>query len=175
MKIREFIELTKTKGWMPIAVADQNEKIKTVLNVKPYLSIKDKKKLVNDIVDETVIYDNGIYKFNGIDQFVVYNMKCIEAYSNLELSDDMEDDYDLLCSAGLLNKILRTFEEEYNSILSLLQMQCDYVLMNNSVTANINVLLTAATAAINKLGDSAGEMFKNVNTADLVAILSKLK
>lgn len=175
MKIREFIELTKTKGWMPIAVADQNEKIKTVLNVKSYLSIKDKKKLVNDIVDETVIYDNGIYKFNGIDQFVVYNMKCIETYTDLELSDDIEDDYDLLCSAGLLNKILRTFEEEYNSILSLLQMQCDYVLMDNSVTANINVLLTAATAAINKLGDYAGEMFNGINAADVMAILSKLK
>jgi hypothetical protein len=101
-------------------------------------------------------------------------MRCIEAYTDLEIND-MEDDYDLLCSTGLLNKVLRTFEEEYNSILSLLQMQCDYVLMDNSVTANINVLLTAATAAINKLGDSAGEMFNGINAADVMAILSKLK
>jgi len=174
MTIKEFVELTKTKGWMPMTVADQNEKIKATLNVKSYLSIKDKKKLVNDIVDETVIYENGLIKFNGIDQFLCYTMRCIEAYTDLEI-DDMEDNYDLLCSTGLLNKILRTFEEEYNSILSLLQMQCDYVLMDNSVTANINVLLTAATNAINKLGDSAGDMFKNVNPADFAAILSKLK
>jgi len=174
MTIKEFVELTKTKGWMPMTVADQNEKIKATLNVKSYLSIKDKKKLVNDIVDETVIYENGLIKFNGIDQFLCYTMRCIEAYTDLEI-DDMEDNYDLLCSTGLLNKILRTFEEEYNSILSLLQMQCDYVLLDNSVTANINVLLTAATNAINKLGDSAGDMFKNVNPADFAAILSKLK
>ena len=174
MKIKEFVELTKTKGWMPMTVADQNDKIKTTLNVKSYLSIKDKKKLVNDIVDETVIYENGLIKFNGIDQFLCYTMRCIEAYTDLEI-DDLEDDYDLLCSTGLLNKILRTFEEEYNSILSLLQMQCDYVLMDNSVTANINVLLTAATAAINKLGNSAGDIFKNIKPEDIAAILSKLK
>lgn len=174
MTIKELINLTKTKGWMPMTVADQNEKIKTTLNVKSYLSIKDKKDLVNKIVDETVIYENGLIKFNGIDQYVSYNMRCIETYTDLEI-ENLEDDYDLLCSTGLLNKILRTFEEEYNSILSLLQMQCDYILMDNSVTANINVLLTAATAAINKLGDSAGEMFKSVKPEDVVAILSKLK
>lgn len=175
MKIANFVDMAKAKGWMPVVISDQNDKIKNTLNVKSYLSIKDKKKLVNNIVDETIIYENGLFKFNSIDQFVYYTMKCIEAYTDLELSDDIEDDYDLLCSTGLLNKILRTFEEEYNSILSLLQMQCDYILMDNSVTANINVLLTAATAAINKLGDSAGEMFKGINEADVMTILSKLK
>ena len=175
MKIYEFVELTKNKSWMPAVVNDQNEKIKKVLNVKSYLSIKDKKKLVDSIIDETVIYENGLIKFNGIDQYVVYNMKCIEAYTNLELSEDIEDDYDLLCESSLLNKIIRTFEDEYNSILSLLQMQCDYILMDNSVTANINVLLTAATTALNKFGDSAGEMLKNINPEDVISILSKLK
>ena len=102
-------------------------------------------------------------------------MKCIEAYTDLELGDDIEEDYDALCESGLLNKILRTFEDEYNSVLTLLQMQCDYILMDNSVTANINVLLTAATSAINKLGDSASDIFKGVNPEDIAAIISKLK
>ena len=174
MKVQNFIELTKTKGWMPIAVNDQNEKIKSVLNIKSYLSIKDKKELVNDIVNETVIYENGLIKFNGIDQYITYTMKCIETYADLEINN-LEEDYDALCSTGLLNKILRTFEDEYNSVLSLLQMQCDYILMDNSVTANINVLLTAATNAINKLGDAAGDVFKNVKPEDIAAIVSKLK
>ena len=174
MKIQNFIELTKTKGWMPIAVNDQNEKIKTTLNVKSYLSIKDKKALIDDIINETIIYENGLYKFNGVDQLIYYTMKCIEAYTDLEV-EDIEEDYDFLCSTGLLNKILRTFEEEYSTVLALLQMQCDYILMDNSVTANINVLLTAATNAINKFGDAAGDVFKNVKPEDIAAIVSKLK
>ena len=174
MKVQNFIELTKTKGWMPIAVNDQNEKIKATLNVKSYLGIKDKKALIDDIINETIIYENGLYKFNGVDQLICYTMKCIEAYTDLEV-EDIEEDYDFLCSAGLLNKILRTFEEEYSTVLELLQMQCDYILMDNSVTANINVLLTAVTNAINKFGDAAGDVFKNVKPEDIAAIVSKLK
>jgi len=106
---------------------------------------------------------------------VVYIMKCIEAYTDLELGEDIEEDYDELCKSGLLDKILRTFEEEFNTVLSLLKMQCDYILMDNSVTANINVLLTAATSAINKFGNSASDIFKNVRPEDVAAIISKLK
>lgn len=155
MKINEFVELTKTKGWMPIAFNDQNEKIKKELEIKNYLSIKAKKDLVEDIVGDTILYNNWLYKFNGIDQYVTYTMKTIAAYSNLELSDDLEEDYDLLCESGLLDKILRTFEDEFKSVLSLLQMQCDYILLDNSVTAHINGVLDSVVAAINKLSDSA--------------------
>lgn len=175
MKVNEFVQKASAKGYMPITVNEQNDKLKKDLNIKSYLGIKEKKVLIDDIVNDTIIYENGLMKFNGIDQFVVFNMKCIEAYTDLELGEDIEEDYDALCKSGLLNKILRTFEEEYNSVLSLLQMQCDYILMDNSVTANINVLLTAATAAINKLGDSASDIFKGINPEDVMAIISKLK
>lgn len=174
MKIREFCELTKTKGWMPIAVADQNEKIKKTLEVKTYLGIRAKKELVQEIVDETIIYENGLFKFNGIDQFVTLNMFAIKAYTNLEI-ENIEADYDLLCESGLMNKVLATFESEYKEVLSLLQMQCDYVLMDNSVTAQFNVLFEVAANAINKFSDSAGNMFNNIKPEDVMAILNKFK
>ena len=174
MTIKEFCELIKTKGWMPISVADQNEKIKKTLEVKNYLGIRAKKELVQEIVDETIIYDNGLFKFNGIDQFVTLNMFTIRAYTNLEI-EDIETDYDLLCESGLMNKVLATFESEYKEVLSLLQMQCDYVLLDNSVTAQINVLLEAVTDAVNKIGDSAGDIFKGINPADVAAVLNKFK
>jgi len=175
MKINEFVQKATTKGYMPIAVNEQNDKLKKDLNIKSYLGIKEKKKLIDAIVDDTIIYENGLMKFNGIDQYVVYIMKCIEAYTDLELGEDIEEDYDELCKSGLLDKIIRTFEEEFNTVLSLLKMQCDYILMDNSVTANINVLLTAATSAINKFGNSASDIFKNVRPEDVAAIISKLK
>lgn len=175
MKIKNCVEMMNNKGWMPVVVNDQNAKIKSTLNIKSYISIKEKRALVDDIVNETIIYENGLYKFDSISQYVVYTMKCIEAYTDLELGEDIEEDYDELCKSGLLNKIIRNFEEEYNSVLSFLQMQCDYILMDNSVTANINVLLTAATSAINKLGNSANDIFKNIKPEDVAAIISKLK
>lgn len=170
MKINEFVEKATKKGYMPATVDQQNEKLKKDLAVKSYLSIKDKKKLVEQIVDDTIIYDSGLFKFNGIDQLVYYNMRCIEAYTNLELSDDIENDYDLLCQSGLMNKILATFENEYTEILSLLQMQCDYILLDNSITAKVNVLLSAVTNGVDKLSDSIIDTFKNIKPEDMQKI-----
>ena len=174
MTIKEFVNKAKTKGFMPISADEQVAKLKKELEVKTYLGIRAKKELVQEIVDETIIYENGLFKFNGIDQFVTLNMFAIRACTNLEI-EDIENDYDLLCESGLMNKVLATFESEYKEVLSLLQMQCDYVLMDNSVTAQLNVLLTAATDVINKIGDSTGEIFKNINPEDVAAILNKFK
>lgn len=170
MKINEFVKKVTTKGYMPATVEQQTEKLKKDLEVKSYLSIKDKRKLVEQIIDDTIIYDSGLFKFNGIDQYIYHNMRCIEAYTNLELSDDMEDDYDLLCQSGLMNKILSTFENEYTEVLSLLQMQCDYILMDNSVASKVNTLLVSATNAINKLADAAEKSFKDIKPEDVQKI-----
>jgi hypothetical protein len=168
--IKNFVEKVTKKGYMPATVEQQNEKLKKDLEVKSYLSIKDKRKLVEQIIDDTIIYDSGLFKFNGIDQLVYYNMRCIEAYTNLELSDDIEDDYDALVSSGLMNKILATFENEYTEVLSLLQMQCDYILMDNSVASKVNILLVSATNAINKLADAAEKSFKDIKPEDVQKI-----
>lgn len=177
MNIKNCVEMMTAKGWMPVAVNDQNEKIKKVLEIKSYLGIKQKKELIDDIVNDTIIYDNGLYKFNGVDQYVTYVMKTIVAYSNLEIND-IEEDYDALCESGLLNKILRTFESEYQEVLSLLQMQCDYILLDNSVTAHINSTLDAIVGAINKISDSVIGTLKNVNADDIkgiVDLVNKMK
>lgn len=178
MKITEYVEKATAKGYMPAAVNQQDDKIKKDLEVKSYLGIKAKRKLIEDIVDETVIYENGLLKFNGVEQYVVYTMRCIEAYTNLELSDDLEEDYDVLCSCGLLAKILRTFDDEYQSVLSLLQMQCDYVLMDNSVTSKINVVLNSMTDTLKKIADGVEKKMNEINPEDLqkvTELLSTLK
>lgn len=178
MKITEYVEKATAKGYMPAAVNQQDDKIKKDLEVKSYLGIKAKRKLIEDIVDETVIYENGLLKFNGVEQYVVYTMRCIEAYTDLELSDDLEEDYDALCSCGLLAKILRTFDDEYKSVLSLLQMQCDYVLMDNSVTSKINVVLNSMTDTLNKIADGVEKKMNEINPEDLqkvTELLSTLK
>lgn len=171
MKINEYVEKATTKGYMPVAVNQQDEKIKKDLEIKPYLGIKAKRQLIEDIVNETVIYENGLLKFNGVEQYVVYTMRCIEAYTNLELSDDLEEDYDSLCSCGLLSKILRIIDDEYQSVLSLLKMQCDYVLLDNSVTSKINVLLTSVADTINKVSDSIENNMKEIKQEDLQKVI----
>lgn len=157
MTIQEFVKKVNENKAKLYNKADKNALsnfIKQTLNIKSYLSIKEKKELIEDIVSATIIYENGLLKFNGIDQYITYAMKCIEAYTDLELSDDIEDDYDELSKTGLLEAITSTFAEEYKTVLTLLQMQCDYILMDNSIESKVGTFLTHLSSTIDKLSDS---------------------
>lgn len=165
MKVSEFVKKVNEKGYMPVVVDQQKAKLKKDLDVKDYLSIKEKKELISDIIDTTILYENGVYKFNGIDQYVTYTMMCIGAYTNLELSDDLEEDYDALCKAGVLIKILATFEDEYQSVLTLLQLQCDYILSDNSVTVKVNKFLDSILTIVDKFSNSVVQSIDKFDTS----------
>lgn len=170
MKILEFIQVVNNNKAKLYNKADKNAMqnfIKQTLNIKSYISIKEKKQLVEDIVSETIIYENGLLKFNGIDQYIVYAMKCIEAYTDLELSDDIENDYDELSKVGLLEPITSTFSEEYKTVLTLLQMQCDYILMDNSISSKVGVFLTSVSSIIDKLANSLSNSVDNFDISKL--------
>lgn len=170
MKILEFIQVVNNNKAKLYNKADKNALqnfIKQTLNIKSYISIKEKKQLVEDIVSETIIYENGLLKFNGIDQYIVYAMKCIEAYTDLELSDDIENDYDELSKVGLLEPITSTFAEEYKTVLTLLQMQCDYILMDNSISSKVGVFLTSVYSIIDKLANSLSNSVDNFDISKL--------
>lgn len=170
MKILEFIQVVNNNKAKLYNKADKNALqnfIKQTLNIKSYISIKEKKQLVEDIVSETIIYENGLLKFNGIDQYIVYAMKCIEAYTDLELSDDIENDYDELSKVGLLEPITSTFAEEYKTVLTLLQMQCDYILMDNSISSKVGVFLTRLSSIIDKLANSLTNSVDNFDISKL--------
>ena len=170
MKILEFIQVVNNNKAKLYNKADKNALqnfIKQTLNIKSYRSIKEKKQLVEDIVSETIIYENGLLKFNGIDQYIVYAMKCIEAYTDLELSDDIENDYDELSKVGLLEPITSTFAEEYKTVLTLLQMQCDYILMDNSISSKVGVFLTSVSSIIDKLANSLSNSVDNFDISKL--------
>ena len=170
MKILEFIQVVNNNKAKLYNKADKNALqnfIKQTLNIKSYISIKEKKQLVEDIVSETIIYENGLLKFNGIDQYIVYAMKCIEAYTDLELSDDIENDYDELSKVGLLEPITSTFAEEYKTVLTLLQMQCDYILMDNSISSKVGVFLTSISSIIDKLANSLSNSVDNFDISKL--------
>ena len=170
MKINEFVQKVSENKAKLYNKADKNALsnfIKQTLEVKDYISIKEKKQLVEDIVSETVMYENGLLKFNGIDQYITYVMKCIEAYTNLELSDDIEDDYDELSKTGLLEPITSVFAEEYKAVLTLLQMQCDYILMDNSISSKVGVFLTSVSSTIDKLANSLSNSVENFDISKL--------
>lgn len=160
--------------------ADQLQGIlKKRLDVKEYISIKDKKELVNNIVNECILYEDGIFKFNDIDKYVCFTMRVIEAYTNLELSEDLEIDYDLLCESKLLDAVINTFKKEYDDVNILLQMQCDYVLSSNTIEAQFGRLFDGISdkldVFVNTLANKVDDFDMSnlpINSEDLTKLMN---
>lgn len=164
MTINEFVE-SMNKDKNKIQKAEQLQAfLKKKLEVKEYMSIKQKKELIEDIVNECVLFDNGIFKFDDIEKYVVFTMKVIEAYTNLELSDDIENDYDALCEANLLDAVISTFKKEYDDVNVLLQMKCEYILSNNNIEAQVGKFLSDI---LDKLDDFASVLNNKISDFDI--------
>ena len=161
MKVQEFVEVMKNNKNKMLKGEQLEQLVSKTLEVKDYMSIKRKKELVNEIINDCIMYEDGIFKFDDIDKYVCFTMKTIAAYTNIELSMDIEDDYDALCNAKLLNVIVDTFVGEYENVKLLLQMKCDYILTGNNIEAQFGKFLNeildkidnAASVISNKIED----------------------
>lgn len=161
MKIQELVDFVGNSKNKILKQEQLQDVLKKTLEVKSYITIKEKKQLVDNIINTCIIYEDGVYKFDDIEKYVCFIMKTIETYTNLELSDDIESDYDILCSAGILETIINMFKKEYNDVNVLLSMKCDYILSGNNIEAQLGKFLTNISDKIdifvnalsNKVGD----------------------
>lgn len=153
MRISEFVEYMKKAVNRTMKDDQVSKMVQKVLDVKSYISIKEKKQLVKDIVNESIYYEDGVFKFDEIEKYICFTMRTIAVYTNLELSDDIEADYDALCEAKLLDVIINTFKREYDDVSVLLQMRCDYILSDNNIEAQFGKFLTNITEKLDSVGD----------------------
>ncbi|MBQ8570279.1 MAG: hypothetical protein IJ444_02075 [Kiritimatiellae bacterium] len=149
--------------------------LKRELEVKEYLGIKYKKALVNDIVNECILYDDGVFKFDDIEKYIVFTMRTIAAYTNLELSEDIEEDYDLLCEAKLLESVINTFKKEYDDVNVLLQMKCDYILNGNTIEAQLGRFLDGLSEKLDVVLHALADKMGNFDLSNLPIDAESLK
>lgn len=163
MNIQIFIENMNQNKNKLLKAEQVQSFVKKELEVKDYLSIKDKKQLVEDIINECILYEDGIFKFDGIDKYICFTMRTIAAYTNIELSDDIEKDYDTLCEAKMLNTVIESFNGEYENIKILLQMKCDYMLSGNNIEAQFGKFLNNVGDKLDTLVNVFSEKVEEFN------------
>jgi hypothetical protein len=167
MKVNELLEFVEKNRTKMLKAEQLQELLKKTLEVKKYIGIKNKKQLIDDIVNACVIYENGVFKFNDIDKYISFTMKTIETYTNLELSSDIEEDYDILCRLGILELIIGTFKKEYDDVSVLLQMQCDYIISGNSIEAQVGKFLTSMSEKIDGIAEVISDKISNFDPSKL--------
>lgn len=167
MKINELVTMMSNNKNKLLKAEQLQALLVKELEVKDYLSIKRKREIVEDIVNACIVYDEGVFKFDDIDKYVCFTMRTIAAYTNLELSNDMEDDYDLLCQSKLLDMVINTFKKEYDEINVLLQMKCDYMLSSNSIEAQFGRFLDGVSDKLDGLNAMIASKFNNFDISKL--------
>lgn len=176
MKVQEFVEYMKNNTNKTTREDQVLSMVKKQLNIKPYLSIKTKRNLIDNIIDACMLYDNGVFSFDGISKYVYFTMYTISAYTNLELSMDVEDDFDMLSESKLLPIVMATIQSEYDDVNILFQMQCDCLLEKNSVEANVGRLCDKMIELFanveNKINTIAGDA--QIGNLDIEKILKNL-
>lgn len=161
MTVKQLVELmnnSKNKMLKPDQVQTM---LKKELAVKNYLNIKDKKQLVENIINECILWDNGVFKFDDIEKYITFTMKTIEAYTNIKLSADIYDDYDLLCESKLLPMVINCFEDEYSAVEVLMSMKCNNILNDNSIEMQIGKFLNNLSGKLDDLTTVLGSKMNN--------------
>ena len=168
MKVQEFVDYMKKSTNRTMKEDQVASLINRTLEPKAYLSIKAKKELVNKIVNKTIYYEDGIFKFDGIDRYIYFTMYTIESYTNLELGEDVASDFDTLSESKLLPSVICLIQKEFDDVNVFLQMQCEYIMESNSIEAQIGKFLTNVLDKLDGVGNSLSKYLENVNVEELL-------
>ena len=161
-KVINFVKENKTLKEEQI-----KSKLAKYINVKKYISVKDKKKLVDSIIDDCVLYKDGRFCFNEFDKYITFVMYTIGAYTDIELSSDIECDYDMLCEENILNIVISTFESEYNEVNIILDMKCGEILGGNNIEAQFGRFLNTVVEKLDTFTDVLLDSIKNFDVDNL--------
>lgn len=168
MKVQEFVDYMKKNTNRMMREDQVASLINRILEPKGYIGIKEKRELVNKIVNQTIYYEDGVFKFNGIDRYMYFTMYTIDAYTNIELSEDIAFDFDMLSESKLLPAVICLIQKEFDDVNVFLQMQCEYVLDGNSVEAQVGKFLNNILEKLDDLGSGLSEYLKNINIGELL-------
>lgn len=159
MKVKEFVEIFKSKKIMT-SKANPNamsECVNSILTFKTYAPFQEKRAIAEKIVKRNTHLIDGVKKNDNISQYIDFVAAMIQLHTNLEFSDNITDDYDLLAENGLLMVVINEFQNDYN--------ECDIILK----------MALAAELADNDLNIVLGKMLHNIDIIKLFNVITKLK
>lgn len=137
------------------------------INVKEYLPINEKREVIDLVIAHCSEYEDGNVLLNGVELYIMFNIKFIEAYTDIEFTSNYYDDYDALTESGLLDMIINAALPEYNRMTEMLILQKEYVLAQNSLEAQVGRFLGDLSYQFGKFVDSIGEKISGLNLEDM--------
>ena len=152
MTIKNFIE---TVG------REKNKKMSVILETKKYLPIAEKRVIVQQVLDTCVEDRDGIIFVDSMTKYLIFTMKVIGAYTNLEF--ETLDDYDALCEADLLNPVIETFATEYARVNDIMNMMLADMMQTNTVEVSVMKVLSKVNDSLDVIVEALANKIDEMN------------
>lgn len=156
--VKNFVENFKNKKIPQTASNEKSRYLRSTLEIKTYLPFKEKRAVVEMVVEKNISVVDGIKKYDNINSYISFVIAMLSAHTILTFSEDPVADYDLLAESGLLPNIIDEFKADYDECDALLKMTLAAELEDN----NFNVLVGRFLDGILKKFDGIDEILKNV-------------
>lgn len=146
------------------------------IEVKQYISVNDKLKLITDVINNTV----DEHSFCNPVKVKVYTLiGIIENYTNITFTDKQKEDivklYDLLQSNGLFEKIFNAIpREEFEELMSGVWDSCDAIYTYRNSIMGILDNVSADYDNVNVDVNKTIEQIKNLDHSLLSDVMKKL-
>ena len=172
MRINEFIEYMEKNVNRAMKENQILDLAKKQLEVKKYLSIQEKKDLVDKIIYNSAYYEDGVLKIDTINCYMYFTMLTIDAYTNLEI-DNMETCFDMLSEYGLMSVVITALGQEYSDVNTFLNMKRDEILADNSIEVQVGKFLDKILRDVDGLKATLTDAVSgfNVNKEDVVKLI----
>lgn len=174
MRVQEFIEYMGKNIARTMKEEQILAQVKKQLEIKDYISIKEKKELVDKIIYKSIYFEHGNYKIDQIDCYMYFTILTIDAYTNLEI-DDIENCFDILSESGLISTVIGALGQEYNDVNTFLNMKCDEILQSNSIEMQAGKLFAGILEKVDDFEKALEEALSGLNLSkDSIAKIIKM-
>ena len=146
---------------------DNDFDVISAINVKEYLPVNEKREVIDLVIARCSEYEDGNVLLNGVELYIMFNIKFVEAYTDIEFTSSYYDDYDALTANGLLDMIINAALPEYNRMTEMLILQKEYVLAQNSLEAQVGRFLGDLSYQFGKFVDNIGDKISGMNLEDM--------
>ena len=140
---------------------------KETLEIKTYLPFRQKRMIVEAVVEDNIEIVDGLKKVDSLNQYIAFIVAMLQSHTNLELSNDPVTDYDVLAESGLLPLIIEEFRADYNEMDILLKMALASELEDNSVSAIIARFTNGILEKLDGVGDALKNALGNFDINDI--------
>lgn len=146
---------------------DNNFDVISAINIKKYLPINKKREVIDLAIAHCSEYEDGNLFLNGVELYIMFHIKFVEAYTDIKVTDKYYDDYDALTESGLLDIVINAAWQEYDRMNEMLILQREYALAQNSLEAQVGRFLGDLAYQFGKFVDNIGDRISELNLDDM--------